>query len=88
MKRKAVIDRIEDGKHAVLLLEPDEKEMLIQLERLPKGIKPGYWLEVTLQDGEIKYMTLLTEETEARERLLAEKMSLLRTSGSSLKRKK
>lgn len=88
MKIKAVIDRIEDGKYAVLLLEPDEEELVIPLNQLPEGAEPGSWLELMMENGEIGSILLLTEETEQRKQIIAEKMGLLRTRGSSLRRKK
>jgi len=42
----AVIDRIEDGALAVLLVGPDEIELVISIELLPEGAKEGDWMRI------------------------------------------
>jgi hypothetical protein len=49
---KAVIDRIEDGKYAVLLVGKEEKEKIIPIEALPAGTREGSWV-IMHMDGTI-----------------------------------
>ena len=44
----AVVDRIEDGRHAVLLVGPDEVELVLDVALLPDGALEGDWLRVGL----------------------------------------
>jgi hypothetical protein len=44
----AVVDRIEDGRHAVLLLGPHEAELVVDVSLLPEGTVEGDWLRVGL----------------------------------------
>ncbi len=53
----AVVDRIEDGEHAVLLVGPEEIELVLDLARLPEGTVEGDWLRVRLEPD-----AALTEE--------------------------
>lgn len=41
---RAVVDRIVDGKTAVLLVGAQEAELHIAVEHLPEGVKDGTWL--------------------------------------------
>jgi len=45
----AVIDRIEDGRRAVLLVGPDEVELVLDVALLPEGAGEGDWLRLGLQ---------------------------------------
>lgn len=42
----AVLDRIEDGRFAVLLVGPDEVELVVDATLLPEGTSEGDWLRV------------------------------------------
>ena len=42
----AVVDRIEDGLHAVLLVGPDEVELVVDATLLPEGTAEGDWLRI------------------------------------------
>ncbi len=44
----AVVDRIEDGTHAVLHVGPDEVELIVDVALLPHGTAEGDWLRVGL----------------------------------------
>ena len=44
----AVVDRIEDGTHAVLHVGPDEVELIFDVALLPHGTVEGDWLRVGL----------------------------------------
>jgi hypothetical protein len=42
----AVIDRIEDGRHAVLLVGAGEVELVVDVALLPAGAREGDWLRI------------------------------------------
>lgn len=44
----AVVDRIEDGTHAVLHVGPDEVELVVDVTLLPDGTVEGDWLRLGL----------------------------------------
>jgi hypothetical protein len=60
----AVVDRIEDGMHAVLLVGPDEVELVVDATLLPEGTVEGDWLRV----GFVRDPALTEERREALER--------------------
>ena len=66
----AVVDRIEDGRHAVLLVGPDEVELVFDVALLPEGSREGDWLRVGL--------TADPERTAARRADVASRMERLR----------
>ena len=44
----AVVDRIEDGRHAVLLVGEAEVELVVDVALLPEGTAEGDWLRIGL----------------------------------------
>ncbi|WP_096436632.1 DUF3006 domain-containing protein [Alteribacter populi] len=45
--KQAVLDRIEDGQWAVLLVEEGKKEVLLPVQKMPHNSKEGDWFQVT-----------------------------------------
>ncbi len=41
---RAIVDRIVDGRTAVLLVDPDEVELLLPADVLPEGATEGTWV--------------------------------------------
>lgn len=79
----AVVDRVEEGRHAVLLVddpsgEPREREIVVALDKLPKGTKEGMWLQVLFAAGSIVDARLDAEATKAAEERIAAKLERLR----------
>lgn len=76
---KAVVDRVVDGKYAVLLLGEKEVEKILPIHKLPEGTKEGKILRVFLStEGEITQIEFDDmEEAETRSRI-ADKMALLK----------
>lgn len=72
----AVIDRIVDGRHAVLIAGDDE--YIVPAVQLPDGAEQGDWLRVRFGPGGIVAATVDDEETERRRARIAEKMERLR----------
>lgn len=80
---KAVIDRIVDGKHAVLLVGDEETEQIVPLNNLPDGVKEGIWLIVN-DNGSFEIDLEKTERTSSR---IKDKMALLKSKQQSIFRK-
>ena len=61
---KGILDRIEDGQNAVILLEQHEREIILPVEQLPAGSAIGSWFNIAMEDGEVSII-LLDETTTA-----------------------
>jgi len=66
----AVVDRIEDGRHAVLLVGEAEVELVVDVALLPEGTVEGDWLRLGL--------TADVELTESRRSVLADRLERIR----------
>ncbi len=66
----AVVDRIEDGAHAVLLVGPAEVELVLDVALLPEGTQEGDWLRLAL--------TADPELTAARRAALVDRLDRIR----------
>ncbi|MBC1543443.1 DUF3006 domain-containing protein [Listeria cossartiae] len=71
--KKAILDRIEDGK-AVFLLEPDHKEWLLDQEKLDSAIKEGDVVTISETNEIVKQ----PQETDEMKKRIAEKLEKLR----------
>ncbi|KMK77990.1 DUF3006 domain-containing protein [Alkalihalobacillus pseudalcaliphilus] len=78
METKAVLDRIEDQKFAVLLVGEKEEEMIIPKEQLPTGSKEGMWFSISIVDDQIEQIRIDEQVTEARKDAISQKMALLK----------
>ena len=78
---KAVVDRIVDGKIAVILVGDDQREHHHPADELPEGAREGTWLRVQVESGSVVAMEVDQEETGATIRRLQEKMNKLRLRG-------
>ncbi|WP_078594675.1 DUF3006 domain-containing protein [Evansella clarkii] len=80
---KAVIDRVEEGKQAVLLVGEEEKELVVGINSFPFSIKEGDHLLVRLSEGKF----ISAEKDEASENVssarIKSKMEKLRQKKSS-----
>jgi hypothetical protein len=83
--RKAVIDRIEDGAWAVLLVGRKQTERILPVEELPEGAVEGTWLRVRIKDDVITKLVVDTAETEKVQRRIRSKVGALRTRRRRLK---
>lgn len=53
------IDRIEDNKHAVIIVETESKQFVVDADTLPTGVTEGKWVDFKLnQYGEVSEITL------------------------------
>ncbi|MBC1549097.1 DUF3006 domain-containing protein [Listeria sp. FSL L7-1434] len=71
--KKAILDRIEDGK-AVFLIEPNHKEWLIDQEKLDSAIKEGDVVTISETNEIVKQ----PQETDEMKKRIAEKLEKLR----------
>jgi predicted O-methyltransferase YrrM len=78
MREKAVVDRIVDGQHAVLLVGEDEIEHVVPVEQLPEEAAEGAWLQVAFEGDRLVEVTLDVEETERTRQRIDDKMAQLR----------
>lgn len=84
MWEKAILDRIVDGVHAVLLVGEEEREHVTPLAQLPSGVAPGTWLKLRIVDGSLVEAEIDEEETERARERIAEKLNRLRGRGRRL----
>lgn len=78
MDSKAVIDRIVDGQHAVLLVGDDEREIVIPIHLLPNGAREGDWVKVAFDGDDIKSIEIDQAETERVRERVRSKLDQLR----------
>lgn len=82
---RAVIDRIVDGTHAVLLIGDDETEQVIPAEQLPDNAIEGTWLLIARDDtGRVVEVSVDEEETREVQKRLESKLDQLRRRGRRL----
>lgn len=84
---KGILDRIEDGRHAVILLEEEGIELVLPADRLPEGSQVNSWFTIDEENGQLA--VILDEKTSlAKEEQAEELMARLRTKkkGSRFKR--
>lgn len=78
---EAVLDRIEDGTYAVLLVDEQETEFVVPAEQLPDDATPGKWLRVRIEEGTITAITVDEEATQEAAARIASKLDALRKRG-------
>ncbi|MBC1351531.1 DUF3006 domain-containing protein [Listeria innocua] len=71
--KKAILDRIEDGK-AVFLIEPNHTEWLVNQENLDSSIKEGDVVTISETNKIMKH----PQETDEMKKRIAEKLERLR----------
>lgn len=84
--QRAVVDRIVDGKHVVLLVGPDEVERIVERSLLPEDIAEGTWLKVEFDGDQLVSAVIDEAATAEAAQRVADKLALLRRRGSRLQR--
>lgn len=84
--QRAVVDRIVDDVHAVLLVGPDEVEHIVHRSLLPEDVSEGTWLQVRFEAGELVFAAVDDEATADATQRVASKLAALRQRGSRLRR--
>jgi hypothetical protein len=77
-RQKAVIDRIEEGRFAVLLVGSKQLERVVPVEQLPEGAKAGSWLKVRVMEQGVKDMIVDEAETQVARGRVESKLDMLR----------
>ena len=80
----AVIDRIEDGKFAVLIVGETEQQYVIPIAQLPEGAGEGIWLRVRFANDTLVEASIDAEATARARARISEKMDRLRKRGRRL----
>lgn len=86
MAEKAVIDRIVDGKYAVLHVGEGGTEKVIPCDLLPAGAGEGTWLRVRFDGDQLVHAEVDQAETDRVRMRISEKMDRLRQRGRRLPR--
>ena len=86
---KGVLDRMEDGKWAVILLEEVNREIVVPAAVLPEGSRINSWFDIDFDDSGIVSIELDSRSTAIKEQRVEQLMRSLRSkrSGSRFKRK-
>ncbi|SES93355.1 Protein of unknown function [Oceanobacillus limi] len=85
-----VLDRIEDNKHAVILIEELNEELIIAKEKLPEGSNVHtYFNLVQGEDGKLTIHSINEKATQEAEQQTSDIMAKLRAkkTGSKFKKK-
>lgn len=86
---KGYLDRIEDNKHAVILVEELGKEYIIDVARLPNNSKEGTWFHLEIVNDEIVEITIdeaMKEEMEKKISNIMDKLRNKNKTGSKFRR--
>ncbi|MDN3428068.1 DUF3006 domain-containing protein [Microbacterium sp. APC 3898] len=75
---KGILDRIEDGRHAVILVEEEGVELVLPANRLPEGSQVNSWFTIDAENGQLA-VTLDEETSIAKTGQAEELMTRLRT---------
>jgi hypothetical protein len=75
---RAVVDRIVDGATAVLLVGPDEAELLVPADSLPDGAGDGTWVVLDLDASPPRVVGTDDALTAARAAGLASRLDAIR----------
>jgi hypothetical protein len=84
MDERAVVDRIEDGELAVVLVGDDEIEHVVPRNELPEGSEAGSVLRVSIDDGRIVNARLDADDAKQTKQRVDDKMRKLRERGRKL----
>lgn len=85
---KGMLNRIEDG-WAVILIEEEQKELLLPLSQLPEGSQVNSWFDIELEGEDLCSISLDEESRAAKEQEARDLRRKLRrrSRGSRFKRK-
>ncbi|WP_019414768.1 DUF3006 domain-containing protein [Paenisporosarcina sp. TG20] len=81
MTNKGVLDRIEEGKHAVILVDEVGKEFIIQVNDLPEGSKVGMWFDVEIINNDLSKISINMKETTNLNEEITNKVNKLKEKG-------
>ena len=86
---RGTLNRIEDGRFAVILLEEEQKEIVFPAAHLPEGSQVNSWFEIVLDGEDIISISLDEDSRKAKETEARSLMRKLRrkNGGSRFKRR-
>lgn len=85
---KGYLDRIEDEKHAVILIEENNQEIIIPVIDLPEGSKEKTWLRLKEDNGSYRVIAIDEEKTIQESKRSEDLMAQLRARSKGSKFKK
>lgn len=85
---KGYLDRIEDYKFAVILVEECNKEFIISKNELPEGSVVNSYFDLTIEKNKIKSIKLSEQTTIIEQKKVDELLSKLRSHSKGSKFKK
>lgn len=85
---KGILDRIVDGRYAVILIEEAQREIVLPADCLPEGSEIHSWFDIELDGEEVKSISRDVETEAAKEQQVDALMEKLRAKkgGSRFKR--
>lgn len=81
MTNKGVLDRIEEEKHAIILVEELGQEFIIHVSELPEGGIVGTWFDVEITNDKISKLSIDMKETASLQEEITNKVNKLRDRG-------
>lgn len=77
------VDRIEEERFAVVLVEALGKEFVVDVSELPETANEGSYLTVTLMNGKVCGLALNQQEAESMEREIEEKLQRIKSKSNT-----
>jgi Protein of unknown function (DUF3006) len=86
---KGYLDRIEENRFAVILVDEINKEFIVPKEQLPEGSTEKSYFDITFENDKISSIKLNSQQTHSEQQRVEELMGKLRakSSGSKFKKK-
>jgi len=78
MMTEAMIDRFSDNAQAVILAETIGKEFVVHQSKLPKGAKPGDYLQINISGEDLVAIVLDEAKTNKRKKQVSSKFAQLK----------
>ncbi|SEN54855.1 Protein of unknown function [Mesobacillus persicus] len=85
---KGYLDRIEDEKYAVILIEDIQKEFVVNKNSLPEGSSVKSYFDLTIENDKITSIKLNEGATASQQKNVDELMSKLQSKSKTSKFKK
>ncbi|MCQ6276579.1 DUF3006 domain-containing protein [Bacillus sp. V3B] len=87
---KGYLDRIEENKLAVILVEDLNREFFVPIQELPEGSKPQTWFDLVIVQDNITSIHINHEATTSEQEKVSNMLAKLRSKSkaSKFKRKK
>ena len=76
---KGVLERIEDSRIAVILIEEEGREIHLPVTELPEGSKVSTWFDVEMTEGEVTFLRIDPVVTEEKNRAAQEMLQRIKS---------